>query len=198
MTISLRPARRAVTAAATLATVLTAVGAGPVHADSQTARDTARDVRNYTSSTQSTRVRRDAGRDLLKATARYRWGKVQIALGMRNVKRSGYQFSVMLKSATGTYNLIYDHEGATPSIDYLTPVGETRTCPSARVRPRRADDSIKIVLDRSCVGGKRAKWIRFGVRTAHTASSGVLGDELRRDDVDWNNHPRFGSRVHYN
>jgi hypothetical protein len=199
MAFTLRPARRvAVLAAAFLAAVAT-VGAAPAHADSQTTRDPARDVRGYTSPTWSVPIRKDAARDLLAATARYRSGKVVVVVGLRDLKRSGYRLSVLLKSEVGTFQVDYDAETAPPSISYHTWVGQTRSCPSAVVRPRPARDSVKVALGRGCVGGRRARWIRFGIATYHQRSDGATAaDDVRRDNNVDLYQIRLGGRLHYN
>ncbi|MCY1382833.1 hypothetical protein D9M69_708950 [compost metagenome] len=105
-----------------------------------------------------------------------------------------------VKTSAGRYRVAYDRETSRASVQLLTMGGTRSACTTAAVRPKPAADRVRVTIPRACIGGRSARWAKFGVLVLHERSNGqfLVDDLRRRDRVDVSTKGiKLGPRLRY-
>ncbi len=193
-------ARVAAGVVATLVAGMLAAAAPSSYADSQTAKDEAKDVLKVRTNGTVMRLRRNKTHDIVRSKATYAHSKLVLWIEVRNLASDDYIATWEVKTNNGHWVLHHDREQGpayTSLFEYNGP--EVLDCDGLRGDAVRRKDRVIVKVPRSCID--RPRWVKFGTSMGHQADppfGAHILDDGRLTAGFYATHTKLGSRVRYN
>lgn len=187
-------------AAGLVAATLLAAPAPSSYAESQTARDEAKDVLKVRTNGTVVRLRRDKAHDIVRSKATYAHSKLVLWIEVRNLASDDYIANWEVKTNNGHWVLRHDREEGpayTSLHEYNGP--EILDCDGLRGDTVQRKDRVIVKVPRSCID--RPRWIKFGTSVGHQVNppfGAHILDDGRLTAGFYSTHTKLGPRIKYN